>query len=68
MEVVMKKKNEKLKSLYQLKVTLVGSKPPIWRGLIVKDNTRLDQLHSIFQVAMGWFDYHLHQYSGCSWG
>lgn len=58
----MTKKNKKLKSLYQLKVTLVGSKPPIWRRLIVKDNTRLDQLHSILQGTMGWFGYHLHQY------
>ncbi|MGD8674579.1 MAG: plasmid pRiA4b ORF-3 family protein [Desulfobacterales bacterium] len=58
----MTKKNKKSKSLYQIKVTLVGSKPPIWRRLIVKDNIRLDQLHSVLQVAMGWFNYHLHQY------
>ena len=56
------KKKKKSKSLYQIKVTLVGSKPPIWRRLIVNDNIRLDQLHSILQAAMGWFDYHLHQY------
>ncbi|MBM9521023.1 plasmid pRiA4b ORF-3 family protein [Desulforhopalus vacuolatus] len=58
----MNKKNNKSRLLYQLKVTLVGSKPPIWRRLIVKDNTGLDQLHSILQVAMGWDNYHLHQY------
>lgn len=58
----MKKNNKESKSLYQIKVTLVGSKPPIWRRLIVKDNTRLDQLHSVLQVAMGWFNSHLHQY------
>jgi hypothetical protein len=62
MEVTVTKKNKKSKSLYQIKVTLVGSKPPIWRRLIVKDNIRLDQLHSVLQVAMGWFNYHLHQY------
>ena len=56
----MAKKASKL--LYQTKVTLVGSKPPIWRRLIVKDNIRLDQLHFVLQVSMGWFDYHLHQY------
>ena len=48
--------------MYQIKITLVGSKPPIWRRLIVKDNIRLDQLHSVFQIAMGWLNYHLHQY------
>jgi hypothetical protein len=29
---------------------------------MIKDNIRLDQLHSVLQVAMGWSDYHLHQY------
>lgn len=58
----MTKKKKEPKSLYQLKITLVGSKPPIWRRLIVKDNTRLDHMHSIIQIAMGWFDCHLHQY------
>jgi hypothetical protein len=62
MEAMVKKNNKESKSLYQIKVTLVGSKPPIWRRLIVKDNTRLDQLHSVLQVAMGWFNSHLHQY------
>ena len=57
----MTKQNKKSKSLYQIKVTLVGSKPQIWRRLIVKDNIKLDELHSVLQVAMGWFNYHLHQ-------
>ncbi|MEA3385430.1 MAG: plasmid pRiA4b ORF-3 family protein [Thermodesulfobacteriota bacterium] len=58
----MAKRKKASKSLYQIKVTLIGSKPPIWRRLIVKENIRLDQLHSVLQVAMGWFNYHLHQY------
>ncbi|WP_373498871.1 plasmid pRiA4b ORF-3 family protein [Desulfococcus sp.] len=58
----MAKKNRKANSLYQLKVTLISSKPPIWRRLIVQDNIRLDQLHFVLQTAMGWSDYHLHQY------
>ncbi len=58
----MTKKNKKSQSLYQIKVTLTESKPPIWRRLIVKDNIRLDQFHSVLQVAMGWFNCHLHQY------
>jgi hypothetical protein len=62
MEATVTNKNKKAKSLYQIKVTLVESKPPIWRRLIVKDNIKLDQLHSVLQVAMGWLDCHLHQY------
>ncbi|MBW2742505.1 MAG: plasmid pRiA4b ORF-3 family protein, partial [Deltaproteobacteria bacterium] len=34
----MAKRKKASKSLYQIKVTLTGSKPPIWRRLIVKDN------------------------------
>lgn len=62
MEVTMTKKNKKSEFLYQIKVTLVDSNPPIWRRLIVKDSIRLDRLHSVLQAAMGWFNYHLHQY------
>lgn len=58
----MPKKKRAPKALYQLKITLADSKPPIWRRLIVKDNTRLDHLHSILQITMGWYNYHLHQY------
>ncbi len=58
----MPRKNKRSESLYQLKVTLTGSKPPIWRRLIVEDSIRLDGLHSVLQIAMGWSNYHLHQY------
>lgn len=48
--------------IYQLKVTLRDSKPPIWRRLQVRGDTRLDRLHLIIQIAMGWTDSHLHQF------
>ena len=47
---------------YQIKVTLVGSKPPIWRRLLVRDNTDLRRLHLIIQDAMGWQNCHLYQF------
>jgi hypothetical protein len=50
-------------TVYQLKVTLKGSKPPIWRRILIDPNTRLDQLHRILQDVMGWYDYHLHQFA-----
>ena len=46
--------------IYQLKVTLQYSKPPIWRRLEVPGNTSLAKLHDIIQLAMGWTDSHLH--------
>lgn len=49
-------------SVYQIKVTLNDSKPPIWRRILVTDTITLHQLHSILQIVMGWTDSHLHQF------
>ena len=48
--------------IYQLKVTLTDSEPPIWRRIEAPGNTRLDKLHHILQVTMGWWNSHLHQF------
>jgi hypothetical protein len=48
--------------IYQLKVTLRYSKPPIWRRILERGDTTLARLHDILQVAMGWTDSHLHQF------
>lgn len=53
---------KQMRSIYQLKITLRGSKPPIWRRILVIDSTKLDDLHEIFQVVMGWENYHMHQF------
>jgi hypothetical protein len=47
---------------FQLKVVLLGSKPPIWRRLIVLADATLGDLHWIVQGAMGWTNSHLHQF------
>jgi hypothetical protein len=49
-------------SIYQLKVTLRDSRPPIWRRIEVPANTSLSRLHAILQTAMGWTDAHLHSF------
>ena len=48
--------------VYQVKVTLRESKPPIWRRLLVSAATPLSRFHEILQVSMGWTDSHLHQF------
>jgi hypothetical protein len=48
--------------VYQIKVTLKGSKPPIWRRMQVTSETTLAQLHRILQRVMGWESYHLYQF------
>ncbi len=55
-------KSETGAQIYQIKVTLEGSKPPIWRRLRVSGDVTLAQLHDIIQIAMGWEGYHLHQF------
>jgi hypothetical protein len=49
-------------AVYQIKVTLLGCRPPIWRRLLMQGNTTLDRLHRFLQTAMGWTDSHLHQF------
>jgi hypothetical protein len=48
--------------IYELKITLRGSKPPIWRRIAVATDIRLSNLHQVIQVVMGWGNYHLHQF------
>jgi hypothetical protein len=50
------------REIYQIKVTLRGSKPPIWRRLLLWSETPLDEVHDVLQIAMGWTDSHLHQF------
>jgi len=48
--------------IYQLKIVLRGSAPPIWRKLQVPGNANLGWLHAVLQVAMGWTNSHLHHF------
>lgn len=50
--------------IVQIKVKLRGvTKPPVWRRVQLRADTRLDQLHEILQAALGWENYHLHAFS-----
>ena len=55
---------------YQLKITLVGIEPPIWRRIQVPNTILLCCLHDAFQAVLGWTDSHLHQFEkdGKYWG
>ena len=47
--------------VYQLKVTLTDTGPPIWRRFQVSD-CFLDKLHEHIQTAMGWTNSHMYQF------
>ncbi len=49
-------------SVHQLKVTLLGIRPPIWRRIQVPSGVTLAKLHDIIQLGMGWHHSHLHQF------
>ena len=56
-------KREIAQEIYQIKITLLGTRPPIWRRLLVPGNLTLEQLHRALQLAMDWQDSHLHEFS-----
>ena len=50
------------REVFQLKIVLEGSKPPIWRRVLIPANLRLPDLHGVVQLAMGWRDAHLYHF------
>ncbi|MBW2053618.1 MAG: plasmid pRiA4b ORF-3 family protein [Deltaproteobacteria bacterium] len=48
--------------VYQFKVTLNETRPPIWRRIQVPAEYTFWALHVAIQDAMGWFDSHLHDF------
>jgi hypothetical protein len=48
--------------IYQLKITLEGISPVIWRRILVPERYSFWDLHVAIQDSMGWLDYHLHAF------
>jgi hypothetical protein len=47
---------------YQLRIYLREISPAIWRRLLVRSDSTIADLHYTVQIAMGWTDFHLHQF------
>lgn len=47
---------------YQIKVSIKGIKPVVWRRLKIPGNITFQQLHQIIQASFGWLDYHLYKF------
>lgn len=52
----------KFERVYQFKIALEGISPPIWRRIQVPETYTFWDLHVAIQDAMGWLDYHLHEF------
>jgi hypothetical protein len=48
--------------IYQIQIVLKGSKPKIWRRLLIPSELLLSDFHMIIQISMGWTNSHLHQF------
>ena len=48
--------------VFQVKVTIVGIEPAIWRRFLLPGNTKLEQVHECIQGAFGWQNCHLHEF------
>jgi len=49
--------------ILQLKIVLDDIKPPIWRRIQVADSFTFHELHLSIQAVMGWYNYHLHEFT-----
>jgi Plasmid pRiA4b ORF-3-like protein len=48
--------------VYAIKVTLLGTSPPVWRHILVPREITLRNLHRTLQLVMGWTNSHLYQF------
>ena len=49
--------------ILQIRISLVGITPPIWRTIQVPMTYTFWDLHVAIQDCMGWSDYHLHEFT-----
>lgn len=47
---------------YQLKITLKGTSPPVWRRIWIPADMTFGNLHEAIQYLFGWMDYHLYNF------
>lgn len=53
---------EQFQNIFQFKITLKDTKPPVWRRIQVPETYTFWDLHVAIQDAMGWYDCHLHEF------
>lgn len=48
--------------VFQVRVTLLGITPPVWRRFLLPGNIKLEKVHECIQGAFGWENSHLHEF------
>lgn len=66
-------KKRPFQEVFQFKITLLDTRPPVWRRILVPGSYTFYDLHVAIQNAMGWTDSHLHRFEkrdikGKPWG
>jgi len=51
-----------MNSIFNLKIRLLDLEPAIWRRFSVSGDIKLNELHEVIQVVMGWMGGHLHEF------
>lgn len=52
------------KKIYQMKISIQGAKPPVWRRVLLASTITFEELHEIIQIIFNWGSYHLYEFSG----
>jgi hypothetical protein len=52
-----------LERVFTLRLSIVGTTPPVWRQLVVRESMWLSRLHDSIQVVFDWFDYQTHAFN-----
>lgn len=48
--------------IHQLRISLNGTEPEIWRSFKINSNSTFEELHIAIQVVMGWDNSHLYEF------
>jgi len=49
--------------VFTLRLHVVGTNPPVWRRMVVRESMWLSRLHDSIQVLFDWFDYQTHAFN-----
>lgn len=52
-----------LERVFTLHLSIVGTKPLVWRRMLVRESMWLSRLHDSIQVVFDWFDYQTHAFN-----